>query len=237
MSVTERWVRLYTCGLPEQVRRDRRDEIASDVFEQYAEAGPTWAARRAVAGRTVRGAVDDLVWRREVVRGVAGIGVRRVLTQAWWAPVAGVVLLFDVMLAVAVLADDGSTMPGRVVGPVLVLLAAVAMATGMVIRLRGTAASGARSPGLAAIAITAAVLAAVVLGGPVVLVFAGLVIVGSVAFLVQGAVRSAAVAPALVLLGTLPALAMFWLVVPALLALVVIVGVLTSRPGTTIAAA
>lgn len=233
--LTERWVRLYTSGLPDELRHRRLAEIASDVFEQYADSAGT--VRRAVVGRTVRGAVDDLVRRREVARGMASIGVRRVLTQAWWAPVAVLIGLFDVALAVGVLADEESTMPGRVVGPALVLLAAAALATGLVVRLRGTHTGGRGGIRLVALAIAAAVLVSLVLGGPVVLVVAALVVVASVVALMQGSVRNAAVTDTLVLIGTLPALAMFWFVAPAVLALVVIVGVLTSRPRTAVAPA
>ena len=233
MSLTGRWVRLYTCGLPDPLRLARLDEIASDVFEQQADG----AGRRAVVGRTVRGAVDDLIWRREVVRGMEGIGVRRVLTQAWWAPVAALLVLFDVALAVGVLADDGSTMPGRVVGPVLVLIAAVALTVGLVVRLRAGRAGSPRGARWAAVAITLAVVLATTIGGPVVLIPAGLVVVAGLPVLVQGTVRTAATADALVLVGTLPALAMFWLVLPAVLALAVIFGVLRSRPRTAVAPA
>jgi hypothetical protein len=233
MSLTERWVRLYTAGLPEQVRRDRRAELASDVFEQLAAGG----GRRAVVGRTVRGAVDDLIWRREVVRDMQSTGVRRVLTQAWWAPVAALVVVFDVALAVGVLADDGSTMPGRVVGPVLVLTAALALAVGLVVRVRGARAGAPHGARWAALAITAAAVLSVTLGGPVVLLASGLVVVAGLTVLVRGTVRSTATADGLVLVGTLPALAMFWLVVPAVLAVAVIVGVLTSRPRTAAAPA
>ena len=233
MTLTARWVRCYTAGLPEPVQRARADELASDVFEQRADG----AGRVAVVGRTVRGAVDDLVWRREVVRGMEATGVRRALTQAWWAPVAALVILFDVALAVGVLADDGSTMPGRVVGPLLVLLAAVALAVGLAVRVRGPRVGAPHGARWAALAITAAVALSLTLGGPVVLLASALVVVAGLAVLARGTVRSSSTADGLVLVGTLPALAMFWLIVPALLGLAVIVGVLTSRPRTAAATA
>jgi hypothetical protein len=229
MSLTEQWVRLYTAGLPEQLRRERRDEIASDVFEQYADG----AGRRAVVGRTVRGAVDDLIWRREVARGMKSTtSVRAALTQAWWAPFAALVLLFDIGFAGAVLADDASTMPGRVVGPALVLLAAACLAVGLWARVDRAGASGPRHSRYAAVAIVAAFVAAATTGGLVLLVLAAVTVVAALAVLARGSVRSAGATDALVLVGMLPALAMFWLIVPALLALAVIVGVLTSRPRT-----
>jgi hypothetical protein len=83
----------------------------------------------------------------------------------------------------------------------------------------------------------AAAVLSLTLGGPVVLLASGLVVVAGLTVLVRGTVRSTATADGLVLVGTLPALAMFWLVVPAVLAVAVIVGVLTSRPRTAAAPA
>lgn len=238
--ITQRWVRLYTAGLPEQIRARRREEIASDAYEQLAEAhcdAERRQARREVVGRTVRGAVDDLVWRREVARAMGRTSTRSALTQAWWAPLAALVLLFDVGLAVAVLADEASTMPGRVVGPALVLICATALGVGLTVRVAGASARGPRHAPYAAVVIAAAFVTAATIGGFVILVLAAVVIVAALAVLTRGTVRSTGVADALVLIGTLPALAMFWLVIPALLALAVVVGVLTSRSGTAVAAA
>jgi hypothetical protein len=153
--------------------------------------------------------------------------------------VAALVILFDVALAVGVLADEGSTMPGRVVGPLLVLLAAVALAVGLAVRVRvrGPRVGAPHGARWAVLAITAAVVLSLTLGGPVVLLAGALVVVAALAVLARGTVRSSSTADGLVLVGTLPALAMFWLIVPALLALAVIVGVLTSRPRTAAATA
>ena len=239
-AITQRWVRLYTAGLPEQIRTTRREEIASDVYEQLAEAhcsAERRQVRREVVGRTVRGAVDDLLWRREVARGMERTSIRATLTQAWWAPLAALVLLFDIGFAAFVLADDASTMPGRVVGPGLVLLCASALAVGLSVRVAGATAHGPRHAPYAALVIVAAFVTAATIGRLVILVLAAVAIVAALAVLARGSVRSAGVADALVLVGTLPALAMFWLVFPALLALAVIVGVLTSRPRAAVATA
>ncbi len=239
-AITRRWVRLYTAGLPEQIRTTRRDEIDSDAYEQLAQAqhsAERRQVRREVVGRTVRGAVDDLVWRREVAKAMERTSMRAALSQAWWAPVAALVLLFDVGLAVGVLADDASTMPGRIVGPILVLISASAMAVGLSVRVSGAGTRGPRHAPYAAVVIAAAFVTAATVGGLVILVLAAVAIVAALAALARGSVRSAGVADALVLIGTLPALAMFWLVIPSLLALAVIVGVLTSRPRTTVAPA
>jgi hypothetical protein len=251
VNVTAAWVRLYTAGLPPQVREARCAEIRSDVHEQLAEAGDSARAlrraRRAVVGRTVRGAVDDVIWRREVARRMkSSSGFVGALTQSWWAPVAALVGVFDLALGVQVLTDSESTMPGRVIGPVLVCTAALAIAVGLGLRAGPTTSSSttedigrigrAGLTGLVAIAVLA--LAVAVVGGRVgVLLAALLVVVGVAAALsALGAFRVIAAADVLLLLGVLPALAMFWMVVPTILALVVIAGLLTSRPRAGVAA-
>ena len=57
------WVALYTLGVPEPSRTDRRAEIESDVWEHELAAGSTMHTERAIAGRCVRGAPADLGWR------------------------------------------------------------------------------------------------------------------------------------------------------------------------------
>lgn len=245
MTLTQHWVRVYTAGLPEQVRARRVDEITNDLHEQLAEAGAADVrqARRSAAGRTVRGAVDDLMWRREVGREMdSSRGLRAALSQAWWAPVAALVVVFDVGFAAAVLADDGSTMPGRVVGPALVLVCATALAIGLSVRVAGAGTPGPHpapyaAAALVSVAVLASLVAGITVGGPLFLGLAAVTVVASLTVLARSTVRSAGVGDALVLVGTLPALAMFWLVIPALLALAVIVGVLTSRPRTAAAPA
>lgn len=237
MTVAERWVRVYTAGLPVDARTARRDEIASDVYEQLCDAGTSRQARRQVVGRTVRGAVDDLVWRREVARGMKRTSMRAAMTQAWWAPLAALVLLFDVGFAAVILADEDSTMPGRVGGPLLVLAAATAMAIGLSVRVAGAGTRGPRHAPYAALAIAVAFVTVATIGGLVIVVLAAVTVVAALAVLSRGTVRSAGVADALILVGTLPALAMFWLVFPALVALAVVVGVLTSRSRSQLATA
>ena len=63
---TRSWTRVYTTGLPCQIRQDRRDEIASDLWEHAADAGAAGAGARATAahifGRAVLGMPADIVW-------------------------------------------------------------------------------------------------------------------------------------------------------------------------------
>ncbi len=64
--LTRGWVRVYTAGLPRQVARERRDEIASDLWEHAVDAGAAGAGARATAaqifGRAVLGMPADIAW-------------------------------------------------------------------------------------------------------------------------------------------------------------------------------
>lgn len=68
------WAELYTIGLPDGVRSDRLGEVRSDLHEQVAAARGR-ASDRALAGRILgrsfRGALADVSWRRDVLRGSA----------------------------------------------------------------------------------------------------------------------------------------------------------------------
>jgi hypothetical protein len=60
-------VHVYTRGLDADVRDARRAEIDSDIFE-HQQIGTNHRQHRtgaAIAGRTLRGALGDLAWRRE----------------------------------------------------------------------------------------------------------------------------------------------------------------------------
>lgn len=64
--IAHSWVRLLTRTAEPAARRDRCDEIASDVHEQLEaawERGALPAGSRAVVGRVVRGMPADLTWR------------------------------------------------------------------------------------------------------------------------------------------------------------------------------
>jgi hypothetical protein len=64
------WVALYTWGLPDDVRRRRREELAADVQAQIADAHnhgqhPTLTACSLIS-RTLRGVPHDLQWRSSI---------------------------------------------------------------------------------------------------------------------------------------------------------------------------
>ncbi len=188
------WSRRYTRGLPVDVRDRRIAEIDSDVHEQSCAVSGDRPSARAIAWRTARGIPADLIWRRQerramrrAVVAVKGSRVRNVwamTTQAWFAPLAVLVGVFDIVGAIAIALerrdDAGSDRRpdrhDRVRGrDVHRPVAAVADRP----RRRNPRRRGRRCR----------------------------------------------------IHGTLPALALFWMVVPALVALAVIGGVLSTRPG------
>jgi len=67
------WCAWYTRALPDQVSAARRDEIASDLFEQeaWADAAHHSAGRtaRSILRRWIAGVPADLAWRSAQVRG------------------------------------------------------------------------------------------------------------------------------------------------------------------------
>lgn len=72
---TRGWVRVYTTGLPRTVARERRDEIASDLWEHATDAGVAGTSGRATAahifGRAVLGMPADIAWHVGALKGSA----------------------------------------------------------------------------------------------------------------------------------------------------------------------
>lgn len=62
------WVATYTRSVPKQIAEGRREELLSDLYEQYSAAARSGhtrkAASRSIAWRALRGAVADLRWGR-----------------------------------------------------------------------------------------------------------------------------------------------------------------------------
>ncbi len=65
------WCRWYTRDLPEPVATARVAELASDLYEQRADAGGDSATSRAIVGRAIRGIPADLAWRYARLRRAA----------------------------------------------------------------------------------------------------------------------------------------------------------------------
>lgn len=280
----ERWVRLYTRGLPPEMRDARADEIASDIYEHCASAnGNERGVSAAVIGRTLRGVPGDLIWRFEEGRAVKNepradgvlTGVRAMwatVTQAWFTPLAVLLGVFNLVAAVWIAAfDSEAKMPGQAIGPIFLAGFAISMFTGLWLRWRSTVEpraarvvdekSEARSSrfsavllglaisaiGLIVLGVLTTMLSAVV-GVPllIVVVFVALrrrqARAGAVASTAPGqpavgepevgrGSRSVVLADALIVVGTLPAIGLWWMVVPPLVAVAVIAGVIGTAPG------
>jgi len=63
-SCTRRWARAYTLGLPSDVRRQRLDEIDSDLWESLHDQDDEG---RQILPRLLFGVIDDLRWRAGLV--------------------------------------------------------------------------------------------------------------------------------------------------------------------------
>lgn len=246
-----RWTRCYTAGLAPDVRERRLVEIGSDVYEQLADRGADAGARREVLWRTARGMADDVTWRIREGRRMQAPGhasLWRVLwatmTQAWFSPIAVLVGAFDLLMAIGVLTDANSTMPGRAIGPTVLTAFAVSTFVGLHLRSRTS-----RSPHISSartrsrittpVVVIGGLLAVVVLWGggagyvPVFVVVGLAIVVAAYAMLRRrgrgrsyAAPRTQTTADVLLVLGSLPGLGLFWMIVPPILALAVIAGVL-----------
>ncbi|HEY7730851.1 MAG TPA: hypothetical protein VH950_08125 [Gaiellaceae bacterium] len=82
------WARLYTRGLDPDVRASRAAELDSDLWEQLSAEGDSLRTQLAIVSRLLRGAADDLSWRRERTRPrrrPTPAGAARALGWSVWA--------------------------------------------------------------------------------------------------------------------------------------------------------
>jgi hypothetical protein len=234
---TRWWAGCYTRGLPVEAREARRAEIESDVFEQQAAGG----SAAAIVGRTLRGAADDLLWRYSEGRAMnadAPTGMRAAwaaATQAWFTPVAVLLALFNFLAALAVLRDPNGKMPGQVIGPLVLTTLGIAILAGLWMRWRRTTepseppAAPSRWSRVARVAlglVAALAVAAMVVGISPLFALAALVVLVLAVVLWLRTAHRGVLADVLIVAGALPALSLWWLIVPAVMALVVIGGVL-----------
>jgi hypothetical protein len=68
-GLVQRWVGIYTRGLPAEIRQDRRDEIDDDLWSQLRDAAESARADQSLTGeiviRLLFGIPSDLSWRAE----------------------------------------------------------------------------------------------------------------------------------------------------------------------------
>lgn len=102
--LTRGWVRLYTTGLPRVLARERRDEMASDLWEHARAAAEDGTSARMtgaqVVGRALRGMSADVAWHLATLRGDGLVSAtRRGPTIAW-----GLVGILSVVMGAGLLA-------------------------------------------------------------------------------------------------------------------------------------
>jgi len=137
-AMTCRWVRGYTAWVGAEAAERRRAEIASDVWEQRADARERGAAPAtaafSIAGRVVAGIPADLMWVRTQRLAMRGQPAnRKVLTvntlghiaARWWWVLGAAVLA--VLAAVALLIGDADLQRAQVASIVALLVAGVAL--------------------------------------------------------------------------------------------------------------
>jgi hypothetical protein len=84
-GVTRWWTRVYTAGLPDDLRDARRAEVESDLWESVSDGAPS----RHILARLALGVVDDLTWSvtfmDTTTRNTAGwsVGSLAVFAMAW----------------------------------------------------------------------------------------------------------------------------------------------------------
>ena len=188
-----RWVRLYTRNLPAPIAERRVDEIDADLHDHIAHDRAHGAGERrialSIAARMVRGMAADASWRsRTIARSASRKDVMKQTPTAYRSAVRVALvtaLILLVPLVGMLIGDDFAW------GVADFVFAGVLLAgTGLLLEL------AARKPGnivyrAAAVAIG---LAAIVLGeaddAPGLVLFGGLLILGTVALSVRTALRS-----------------------------------------------
>ena len=171
-------------------------------------------------------------------------------TSAWFTPIAVLLGLLNMLGAVLVVIDRSGKMPGQVIGPIIMVSLAVSLFVGLWLRWTASPTGSASAPSAKAsrkpaiLLIGLATLAAAATGfgiasGVIVFLVGGvgaLVVVGArQSFSLPTAERARigpkrrhglVLADALVIVGVLPAIGLFWMVIPPILALIVIAGVI-----------
>jgi hypothetical protein len=181
-ELVARWVRLYTRNLPPSIAQRRIEEIDADLHDQIAHERAHGTKERrialSIAARMLRGLAADLSWRRQTVATTASrAGVRIALATA---------LILLVPLVAMQITDE-------VDWGVADFVVAGALLGGAGFLLHRLTARKAGNIAYQAVA-TALGVAAIVLGeaddAPGLVLFGGLLIVGTVALAVRTAQRS-----------------------------------------------
>ncbi len=145
IGLTRWWVRLYTKGLPPELRDDRRAEIESDLWEQGEDATANGSQPDETAlevfGRLLLGVPADLTWRVQAglsTRPDRSIKVNESLTMKGFFLAAVAIAIAPAAFGVGVLAGGGEGFSGaeRAIFGALQVAAAIAMVAGLALSTR-----------------------------------------------------------------------------------------------------
>ncbi len=143
--LTRWWVRLYTKGLPPEMRDARRAEIESDLWEQGEDANangsPPDETALEVFGRLLLGVPADLTWRVQAgvsTRSDRSIKMNESLTMRGFFLAAVAIAIAPAAFGVSVIAGGGEGFSGaeRATFGSLQVAAAAAMVAGLVLSTR-----------------------------------------------------------------------------------------------------
>jgi hypothetical protein len=192
-ELVARWVRFYTRGLPSAVAQRRIDEIDADLHDHIAHERANGTSERritfSIASRMVRGLAADTAWRgRTIAHPSTPKEVK--MGETAYRPALRVGLVTACILLLPLVAMQITDEVDWGLAD-FVLAGALLVGTGLLLEL------AVRKPGSVAyrVAATAIGVAAIVLGeaddAPGLVLFGGLVIVGTVALTLRTAQRSA----------------------------------------------
>ena len=118
-AVVRAWTFIYTIGAGASIRGERRDEIASDLFEHARGGAQEGTGSRAVAGqmlaRCFLGLGADVSWRVQVALGQRraiekGVRMSERVKRNWWIPGAIALIGADIvfgLLSIGYRIDEG----------------------------------------------------------------------------------------------------------------------------------
>lgn len=160
-ALMDRWVRLYTAGLPTSAARRRTEEIDADVADHIAHKRALGAADSRIAfeitSRMIRGAAADVTWRRHQTRTARSRSTQETTMKA--STLASSALRVTIfVLAVLAIPLVGMALSEEVVWSVAdfvlagLLLGAIGVCFEAAVRRRGNVLIGAAVAGLGVVA-------------------------------------------------------------------------------------
>jgi len=146
-GLARQWVVWYTRRVGVEAAERRRAEIASDLWEQQAEAhragAPSWWLALSITRRVLAGMAADLIWahtQRSAAVWVIAAPNLTGLAAKWWRAVGAVLLAaFYVFVTVQNLHEPGQPF---LVGTVVVTVGTALLAAGFVLRSRAPRLAG-----------------------------------------------------------------------------------------------